>query len=104
MNTSSLLRRYRTELDNETGYVPTERALLLLLEKHEEEITGLIEADPSGLWFHKAFRQIDVIDGQTDMAIWHLIHTNEIWWKIIKEEQEKGDNEMTTLNAKSDET
>lgn len=80
MGTEELLKKYG-ELSKEKG---VERALWNLLKANEKHITGLIEEDSTGAWFHKAFRQIDVCEnGHTDMAIWILIDESELFWEIL---------------------
>lgn len=55
------------------------RALWRLLNKHKEELP---QADD---YFHKAFRQIDVIDETTDGVIWHLLCESQLFWECWKE-------------------
>jgi hypothetical protein len=57
-----------------------------LLKANEKHITGLIEEDPTGYWFHKAFRQTDVTDnGYTDMAIWILLSEASLFWRMLED-------------------
>jgi len=87
MNTSSLLNQYQEDINlamDSFQPVYGERALYRLLVAHEKEITGLIEEDETGLYFHKSFRQIDVTNsGHIDMAIWLLLQQAPIFWNIL---------------------
>lgn len=60
-----------------------ERALWLLLQRWSFELPYSPQA--GAYWFHKAFRQTDVTsDGQTDMAIWHLLNGSKVVWGVIE--------------------
>ena len=81
MTTKQLLDNY----DAVTKKSDKERALWNLLKANEKHITGLIEEDPTGNWFHKAFRQVDVTDnGYTDMAIWILLSEATLFWDMLE--------------------
>jgi len=58
----------------------SERALYLLLKLS----APYLWLDPENLErFHKDFRQIDVTPSpEIDMAIWHLLHSSELFWKL----------------------
>jgi len=76
------------EFENEKpigGYsgISYERVLVYLLHEYEQQITGLIEQDASGAWFHKAFRQTDVVSGKIDSVIWGLIWQTNILWECL---------------------
>jgi hypothetical protein len=67
-----------------------ERALWQMLKINEEHIKGLIEEDPTGHWFHKAFRQIDVIPTPNnidkacnDMVVYLLLRKSNLFWDVI---------------------
>ena len=61
------------------NFPKAERALYLLLRAFEDKLP------PSNDRFHKAFRQCDVTgSGQVDMAIWHLLHSSNIFWELEK--------------------
>ncbi len=80
MTTTELLEKY----DKVTREAGRERALWNLLKANEKYIEGLIEQDPTGHWFHKAHRQIDVTDsGYTDMVIWELLNNASLFWVIL---------------------
>jgi hypothetical protein len=82
MTTTELLEKY----DKITKEFDKERALWNLLKANEKHITGLIEEDPTGYWFHKAFRQTDVTDnGYTDMAIWILLSEASLFWGMLED-------------------
>ena len=79
MNTKELLEKY-----DEASEGTNERPLYLILKANAKHINGLIENDPSGAWFHKAHRTIDVTEsGYMDTAIWLLLGQAEIFWKIL---------------------
>ena len=80
MTTKEVLERYYNETQNSYK----ERGLWHLLKANEKHITGLIEEDPTGYWFHKAYRQIDVTENpNTDLAIWHLLQDAPLFWKML---------------------
>lgn len=82
MTTEKLLKKY----DKITKEDDKERALFYLLKANEKHIEGLIEEDPTGFWFHKAFRQTDVTDNTyTDLAIWHLLSKARLFWELLEE-------------------
>ena len=82
MDTITLLDAF----DYYTKIHSKERALWHYLKANEKAITGLIEADPTGYWFHKAFRQIDVTDnGNLDMVGWLLLSEAELFWRMLKQ-------------------
>lgn len=91
LDTKNLLERYGTLTKHFLrlgGKYDVERALYCILKANEAQITGLIEEDATGHWFHKAFRQIDVIDdddGNTDSAIWHLLQHVGMFWQMLEE-------------------
>lgn len=88
ITTEKLLKAYDGLTKNDLRY-ENERALFRLLNGFKKEITGLIEADPSGFWFHKAFRQTDVTgNGDIDMAIWHLLQKASLFWQILKDPED----------------
>ena len=63
-----------------------ERALWHLLKANESNIKDWFELDLSGYRLHKALRQNDVCDdGYTDMAIWNLMHSCKLYWKVLEE-------------------
>lgn len=65
-----------------------ERALFLLLQRWSRELPYWPEAGAYG--FIKAFRQTDVTsDGQTDMAIWHLLNGSKVVWGVIEKHFER---------------
>jgi hypothetical protein len=66
---------------NEGKGTYVDKALWGLLSLHEKELP------PFDDYFHKAFRQIDVIDGYTDSAIWNLLSSDEckMFWAIVEE-------------------
>ena len=81
MTTVELLEKY----DKITKEADKERALWLLLKANEKRIKGLIEEDPTGYWFHKAFRQVDVTEsGYMDMAIWTLLSEATLFWEMLE--------------------
>ncbi len=81
MTTKELLEKY----DKITKEADKERALWNLLKANEKHIEGLIEEDPTGYWFHKAHRQVDVTDsGYMDMAIWILLSEASLFWKMLE--------------------
>ncbi|MEK0337724.1 MAG: hypothetical protein QQN41_09865 [Nitrosopumilus sp.] len=71
------------ELLNKSSQDPwnyAERALYHLLTKYEDQLP------PVDGYFHKAFRQIDVTDdGDTDMAIYCLLHHSKLFWEALTE-------------------
>ncbi len=82
MTTIELLEKY----DEITRANEKERALWNLLKANEKYITGLIEEDPTGFWFHKAHRQVDVCDsGYMDMAIWLSLQDAPLFWKMLND-------------------
>lgn len=87
ITTAELLERYGVL----TKEQDKERALWNLLKANEKHITGLIEQDPTGHWFHKAHRQIDVCDsGYMDMAIWILLYEAELFWVMHEKWEDYG--------------
>lgn len=69
------------------GYEITDEEILVnLLHEYESEITGLIEQDSSGNWFHKAFRQTDVVSGKIDFIIYGLLDKTNIFWECLSVE------------------
>ena len=90
MNTKELLQKYHNITNEYMDINPFkyghERALYFILQEYEKKITGLIEHDQTGEWFHKAFRQIDVTEkSNIDLAIWTLLKNANLFWKIIHE-------------------
>jgi hypothetical protein len=84
MTTKELLEKY----DKITKETKKERALWNLLKANEKHITGLIEEDSTGYWFHKAFRQVDVCENANmDLAIWLLLSEASLFWKMLKENE-----------------
>jgi hypothetical protein len=82
MTTHDLLIKY----NKNTLDADMERPLWHLLKAHEKQIEGLIEEDPTGQWFHKAFRQIGVTNNKNiDMAIWLLLQDASVFWDTIHE-------------------
>lgn len=62
-----------------------DKSLLCLLLAHEKAISELISFDTSFEEFHKAFRQLDVVDidqGQTDYTIWQLLGESRIFGEV----------------------
>lgn len=62
-------------------WLPVERALFHLLKQHKEELPELNN------YFHKAFRQVDVINdgsGHMDMAIYNLLDASKIFWEYFE--------------------
>ena len=83
------LVRLLEEMDLETqgSNDKSERALWHLLMQWRERLPEL-----DG-YFHKAFRQCDVTDdGHTDMAIWNLLHSSKIFWKLFEKAQAEKPN------------
>ena len=81
MTTVELLNKY----DEITKRENKERVLWNLLKANEKHITGLIEEDATGYWFHKAHRQVDVCEsGYTDMAIWLSLQDAPLFWGMLK--------------------
>lgn len=64
------------EENNKDKYGP-DCALRHLLKEGENRIEWPIDNQ-----FHKNFRQIDVISGHIDMAIWHLLPHTNLFWEI----------------------
>lgn len=75
----------------------SERALFLLLKGFEKHLPEIDD------YFHKAFRQVDVIpdfdeqisSGHIDSAIWVLLDKSKIFWEVyaeleIKDKEEEG--------------
>lgn len=63
-----------------------ERALYLLLKGHENDIRidSAFKFDPTGLKFHKNFRQVDITSSpELDSAIWLLIGQSKAFWDTI---------------------
>lgn len=59
-----------------------ESALYLLLKAFREELPALETVEDYN-YFHKCFRQNDVVnvgDGAVDMAIWHLLSESRLFW------------------------
>lgn len=82
MTTKELLEKY----NKITKEADEERALWNLLKANEKHIEGLIEGDPTGYWFHKAFRQVDITGSRhMDMAIWILLCEASLFWKMLEE-------------------
>ena len=80
MTTTELLEKY----DKVTRETDRERALYILLKANEKNITGLIEHDKTGYWFHKAFRQTDVCEkSYIDNAIYVLLGESSLFWEIL---------------------
>lgn len=71
-----------------------DKALFTLLERHKKNLPEL--HDPTQ--FHKTFRQTDVIDGTTDIVIWHLLHASNLFWTIY-EELKKEQNDQVHDNG-----
>ena len=62
-----------------------ERALFNLLRRNKEHLPEV------GDYFHKAFRQTDVIPHPgVDMAVWLLLQDAPIFWAVFDEVQAKG--------------
>ena len=84
METKELLFALEKKLNetdkNDVGY---EMILVYLLKEYEDKITGLIEQDESGAWFHKAFRCTDVISGKIDHIIHGLLSKTDIFWECL---------------------
>ncbi|UOF76911.1 hypothetical protein [Bacteriophage sp.] len=55
-------------------------ALYHLLSEHKDQITGLTPD-----YFHKAFRQIDMIGEHTDAAIYALLSKAPLFWEVFEE-------------------
>lgn len=75
-------KSFLEELDRATmGERSLERGLYLLLKAFADDLPEI-----NG-YFHKSFRQTDVIDigdhGAIDMAIWHLLQESEIFWRVF---------------------
>lgn len=70
-----------------------ERVLAHLLMEHKKLISegDPIETDPSGYWFHKMFRQTDVINMHADMSIWLLLQNAPIFWELVHENEIKNE-------------
>ena len=77
----------------ETNQIHIESALCHLIERYHEEIPP-VEDD----YFHKAFRQVDVIiddrapeefSAAIDMAFWNLLYPCNLFWKAQKKFTDK---------------
>jgi hypothetical protein len=63
-----------------------DRALFLLLDKYKSELPYLNfeeNVDDAVLWFIKAFRQTDVVDGTIDMVFWNLLNATSRFAKSV---------------------
>ena len=59
----------------------TERALWHMLTRWKDELPEIVPGD----WFHKAFRQVDVLgSGEEDMVVWCLLYDVTIFWDIYE--------------------
>ena len=85
VTTSELISKLDTDTKNLGDAGCNSRALYLILKANMASITGLIEDDSSGNWFHKAFRQMDVTPStDIDLAIWNLLKSDTVFWKTLK--------------------
>ena len=73
------------EIFDKNSSTPVDRALFNLLMAYEKECEPLFNSDYQ--YFHKAFRQIDVIDhrggGRIDAAIYNLLRVSDDFWKAV---------------------
>jgi hypothetical protein len=75
-------KNYPIKYDRHYKVSGGDRALLILLDRYRDELPSVDE------YFHKAFRQVDVIEdgeGSLDMAIWHLIGDSKLFWDAWEE-------------------
>lgn len=62
-----------------------ERVLYLLMTEHREAMPAL-ETPDQHAYFHKAFRQVDVMhNGRMDMVFYHLLSHSTLFWKACNE-------------------
>lgn len=87
---NNFLRIYKTFLDNLHPAMdnPCDKVLWHLLELHKNELSRLFEDcqrdnEEPATSFHKMFRQTDVIDKYTDMAIWICLMEAKWFWEVI---------------------
>lgn len=82
MNTNHFIEIYEDNI-NKADYshqIPVERALLHALKEFREALPPLDD------YFHKAFRQVDVLDsGHLDMLMWNLLTAATIFWQTWEE-------------------
>lgn len=57
-----------------------EVALWHLLSAHKEKFYGY-----DARYFNKSFRQLTMVDGHTDMAIWNLMRLSHCFWQLFGE-------------------
>ena len=61
-----------------------DRALYLLLREHRQSLPHIPDDYPDwGMYFQKAFRQMDIITTNTDVAIWLLLSGTEAFWQSV---------------------
>lgn len=60
-----------------------ERALFILLDEYKDRLPEL------NYNFHKAFRQMNIIDPVHDAVIWYLLDSAEIFWVCFHKVQDK---------------
>lgn len=66
-------------------YEAAERALYLLLVEYKDRLPPLEDMEDYE-YFHKAFRQVDVLDsGKMDMVVYHLLHHSRFFWFACEE-------------------
>ena len=64
-----------------------EHALYCMLRAYKDDLP-LLNTKKDYQYFHKAFRQVDVIDkgeGLVDMAFWHLLNQSRVFWACCEE-------------------
>lgn len=73
------------ELTDDLDKDPAERALYLLLLEHRDRMPAL-ETEEQYQYFHKAFRQVDVMDtGNMDLVFYNLLHYSQLFWLACEE-------------------
>ncbi len=61
---------------------PVDRALWHMLKRWEDKLPEMLPDDPE--WFHRAFRQVDVLPtGNEDMVVYCLLINRKMFWEIF---------------------